>query len=202
MPRKTGKIKSNHTILIVTEGHTEKIYFSQMKSFERFTEITIIPRTAKHSSVEEILETAIEESKSGVYDSIWSVFDRDKMSAEGKSDNLKLKIKAAEKSGVKFADSLPSFEIWFLLHYSMPKKHYSNQDLLIKELKNYIKNYEKNKEWLERNNLYRTLRPLLEKAIENSKFLESRNSEDSEQNSSSMTNVYKIFEELRTFLEK
>lgn len=172
-----------------------------MKSFEHFAGITIIPRIAKHSSVEEILETAIEESKSGVYDSIWSVFDRDKMSAEGKSDKLKLKIKAAERKGVKFADSFPSFEIWFLLHYSMPKKHYANQDLLIKELKNYVKNYGKNKDWLERNNLYKTLRPLLEEEIKNSKFLESRNSEDTEQNSSSMSNVYKIFEELQMYLE-
>lgn len=201
MPRKTGKIKSHKTILIVVEGYTEEIYFSQMKSFERFQEITIIPKLAKHSSLMMILSTAIKESSSGVYDSIWCVFDRDKIEAEGISNEIKNKIKEAESIGIKFADSLPAFEIWFLLHYVVPKKYYASQDSLIKALEPHITGYEKKQEWLRKENLYAKLKPLLETAITNSKTLAERNKINSETNTA-MCNVYRIFEELlekRTF---
>lgn len=34
MPRKTGKLKGNKTFLLVVEGPTEKIYFSDVKTNE------------------------------------------------------------------------------------------------------------------------------------------------------------------------
>ena len=70
MPRKTHKIKSKKTILLIVEGYTEKIYFSQMKFVENNQNVTIIPRMAKHSSLVTILETAIKEAKEKIYDSI------------------------------------------------------------------------------------------------------------------------------------
>jgi hypothetical protein len=42
--RKTGTIKPKTTILLLVEGSTEKIYFNQLKSFERFQNITIKPQ--------------------------------------------------------------------------------------------------------------------------------------------------------------
>lgn len=63
MPRKTNKIKPKRTILLIVEGYTEKIYFSQMKVAENNQNISIIPRMAKHSSLSIILDTAIKERK-------------------------------------------------------------------------------------------------------------------------------------------
>lgn len=80
MPRKTQKIHSNRTILIVVEGTTECNYFSEMKTIERIPDITVIPKKARYSSVANIFKTAFEEQKTKVYDFIWCVFDCDTIS--------------------------------------------------------------------------------------------------------------------------
>ena len=66
MPRKTRKIQSNKTVLIVVEGTTELNYFSEMKAVERIPGITVIPKQAKYSSVASIFKTAFEEQKKSV----------------------------------------------------------------------------------------------------------------------------------------
>lgn len=162
MPRKTHKIKSKKTILLIVEGYTEKIYFSQMKFVENNQNVTIIPRMAKHSSLITILETAIKEAKR---------FD------------------------IQFADSLPAFEIWFLLHYVLPKQYYKNQDELITELQKHINNYNKDINWLSKENLYTKLKPLVLNAIDNSIRLEQRNLAN-QTNETSMCNVYKLIKSI------
>lgn len=174
MPRKTHKIKSKKTILLIVEGYTEKIYFSQMKFIENNQNVTIIPRMAKHSSLVTILETAIKEAKEKIYDSIWCVFDRDVLLSTGSSKGLELKFNETNRLNIQFADSLPAFEIWFLLHYVLPKQYYKNQDELINELQKYINNYSKDVNWLSRENLYIKLKPLVSKAIQNNIKLEQR----------------------------
>ena len=166
-----------------------------MKSAERIQGVTIIPRLAKHSSLISILDTAIKEFEGRIYDSIWCVFDRDILLSSNVSNELALKLKQATSLGIKFADSLPSFEIWFLLHFELPKKYYKNQEMLIKDLKNYIQNYEKNSDWFIKTNLYAMLRKLLNIAKTNSKILEKRNADSFDFNAS-MCNVYKLFDEI------
>ena len=117
MPRKTGKIQSNKTFLIVAEGKTEQLYFSEIKSIERIPGITIIPQQAKHSSLDSIFKTALAEKKSKVYDSVWCVFDYDTILEKGISEQTKKLKTQVEKCEIYIADSLPAFEIWFLLHY-------------------------------------------------------------------------------------
>lgn len=193
MPRKTNKIKPKRTILLIVEGYTEKIYFSQMKVAENNQNISIIPRMAKHSSLSIILDTAIKEKKENIYDDIWCVFDKDVLIANGISEDLHKKIEDAKKNSIQFADSLPAFEIWFLLHYVLPKKYYKNQNELIIDLKKYIKNYCKENDWLYKENLYLKLKALIPNAIANSKKLEQRNA-GGQTNESSMCNVYKLIQ--------
>ena len=195
MPRKTNTIPAKKTILLVVEGETEKIYFSQMKSAENNQHVTIIPRMAKYSSPIRIIEDAIKAASDNVYDSIWCIFDRDVFINDKISDDLERKINLAKKKKVKFADSLPAFEIWFLLHYCIPKQFYKNQDELITELKKHIANYQKNKDWLARVNLYNMLKDYIENAISNNKKLEQRNNEIQDSNVS-MCNVYKLIQEI------
>ena len=105
-----------------------------MKFVENNQNVTIIPRMAKHSSLITILETAIKEAKENIYDAIWCVFDRDVLLATGISKDLEQKFNEAKHLDIQFADSLPAFEIWFLLHYVLPKQYYKNQAELINEL--------------------------------------------------------------------
>lgn len=89
MPRKTGKLKGNKTFLLVVEGFTEQIYFSDVKTTRRIPGITINPKIAKHSDLSTILRTAIREYNTNAYDSVWCVFDRDTITEQGMSDDLK-----------------------------------------------------------------------------------------------------------------
>jgi hypothetical protein len=75
--RKSKKIIPVRTILVVTEGSTEKIYFDSLRENLRIPGLNIIPREAKHSSLQHILTKAISENASGAYDSVWVVYDRD-----------------------------------------------------------------------------------------------------------------------------
>ena len=59
MPRKTNKIPSNKTILIVVEGQTEHIFFSEMNVYERIPGITVASRESAHSDIEHVIRTAI-----------------------------------------------------------------------------------------------------------------------------------------------
>ena len=196
MPRKTGKIQSNKTFLIIVEGEIEYRYFSEMKSIERIPGITIIPKQAKHSSLDSIFKTALAEKKSKVYDSVWCVFDYDTILEKGISEETKKLKTQVEKCGIYIADSLPSFEIWFLLHYIMPQKYYKDQSAVIKEFQKHFCNYEKGMP-----KIYSKLQSFTNIAIQNSYALIKRNQEYQD-NKASFCNIYKIFEALEILKAK
>lgn len=181
---------------MVVEGQTEQIYFSEMKSLERIPGITITPKLAKHSSAKTILEAAIRECKEGAFDSVWCVFDRDTIFGDGISKDLQALFDEAERLDIHFADSMPAFEIWFLLHYEIPKRFYKNQDDAIKDLQKHLAGYSKEKKWLSCAQLYAKLKPQLENAIDNSMRLEKTNEGQSSEDCTHC-NVHKLFKEIR-----
>ncbi|MGP1438788.1 MAG: RloB family protein [Treponema sp.] len=129
------------------------------------------------------------------YESIWCIYDCDVIVKNDELEKNIAQLKAkALKNGIFIADSLPSFEIWFLLHYTIPKKYYKDQDPLIAELKSYedFSNYEKGK-----SSVYSKLKDLTDKAIENSYVLADRNNKDEYDKDASFCNVYKLVEELK-----
>ena len=194
MPRKTNKVKSIRTVLIVVEGQTERFYFSEINSIERIPGITVLPKESSHSDIKHVLETALIENETGVYDSVWCVFDRDTFlqdNAEGKLTSL---LRKTESKGISIADSMPSFEIWFLSHYKKPASHYSNQNAVIDELLEFIPDYCKERKWLERKNLYKFLKERQGKAMENCSRL--RESSSNFGNDCSFCNVDKLIMEL------
>lgn len=164
-----------------------------MRLIERIPGITIIPKMAQHSDLFHVLKNAKTENETGVYDSVWCVFDTDTLKSNNISSELIDLIEKCRNSGIKFADSFPAFEIWFLLHYEMPKLTYSNQNEVIKSLLKHISDYSKEKRWIESKHLYSLLKSLQESAIKRSKDLEFRKS-DSE--NASYSNVYKVIEEI------
>jgi hypothetical protein len=193
MPRKTNKIQSHATILLVLEGQTEQLYFSEMRIIERIPGITIIPKMAQHSDLYHVLKNAKIENETGVYDSIWCIFDTDTLIKNSISSELAKLIGKCKDLGIKFADSFPAFEIWFLLHYEIPKITYTNQNEVIKSLLKYISDYSKEKKWIESKHLYSFLKDLQKSAITRAKELESK---DFDSLYKSYCNVYKVIEEV------
>lgn len=196
MPRKTGKLKGNKTFLLVVEGFTEQIYFSDVKTTRRIPGITINPKIAKHSDLSTILRTAIKEIKTDVYDFVWCVFDRDTITEQGMSDDLKKQYNTALDLGIQFADSMPAFEVWFLLHFAMPSPFYISQDGVIKDLRKYISDYSKEQAWLSSAKLYSKLEPYFDAAEKRAIELDKKKS-DSGDETTTFSHVYKLFKELK-----
>ena len=172
MPRKTGKIKSNKTLLLVVEGETEQFYFSEMRTVEKIPGITIIPKIAKHSNPLTIIKTAINEKNSFVYDFVCCIFDLDTIINDNLSKELLDTLNEAKKLEIIFVGSLPSFEIWYLLHFCMPNKYYNSQAMLINDLRKYIPDYEKSIKWLSTARLYSKLKLKINIARERCKQLD------------------------------
>jgi len=193
--RRTGKLKGNKTFLLVVEGPTEKNYFSDVKTNGHIPGVTVTPKVAKHSDLNTILKNALTEFETGVYDSVWCVFDRDTIVEKGMSEDLKKQYEKALSKGIHFADSMPAFEVWFLLHFAMPEQFYSSQDGVIKELRKYIPYYEKDQKWLSSVNLYTTLKPHFDEAMKKAAELDKKK-EDTGNENTTISHVYKLFEEL------
>lgn len=196
MPRKTGKLKGNKTFLLVVEGFTEQIYFSDVKTTRRIPGITINPKIAKHSDLSTILRTAIREYNTNAYDSVWCVFDRDTITEQGMSDDLKKQYNTALDLGIQFADSMPAFEVWFLLHFAMPSPFYISQDGVIKDLRKYISDYSKEQVWLSSAKLYSKLEHYFDAAEKRAIELDKKKS-DSGDETTTFSHVYKLFKELK-----
>lgn len=166
------------TILLVVEGTTEKIYFERLKGLEKYSSLKIRPDVPKHSNLTTLLNYAKNEQASGAYDYVWLLFDRDVLQSQKipkQTLDLINNPEKLKKQGIDIADSMPCFEIWFLLHYCLPKQAYQNQNKLIEELCKYLPNYCKKQDWLERNDIYSILKDKIDTAKKNSETLRKRN---------------------------
>ena len=157
------------------EGETEQIYFSQVRADRKISGITIVPRLAKHSSVKHILKTALTEYEEHIYDEIWCVFDRDTIVRDGLSEETTDMLEEAKNLGIKFAQSYPSFEVWFYLHFALPQPHYLSQFSLIEDFRQFVPRYGKEQAWLACGDLYAKLKPREKDALINSEELRTRN---------------------------
>ncbi|MCH3918335.1 MAG: RloB family protein [Spirochaetia bacterium] len=165
MPRKTKNRKSNTTILVITEGSTEKLYLDSFRREVRLHNLTVSPKEATHSSLDAILKMAFKAYDSGVYDIICCAFDHDvdtTLTRKTRDD-----LRKARNKGIVFLDSNPSFEVWFLAHFLLPSHSYSNQGSVIDELNRHIPGYDKKKEWQEKHSMYQLLHDKLPRAIKN-----------------------------------
>ena len=199
MARQSKNKHTNTSILLVVEGTTEKIYFERLKGLERYSSLKIRPELPKHSDLTTLLAYAKKEQKSGVYNYVWLLFDRDILLTQNIQKSTLELINNPEKlkgQGINIADSMPCFQIWFLLHYCSPKQTYQNQDKLIEELCKHIPNYSKNQEWLDKNDIYAMLKEKVDTALENSETLRARN-KDSDSSDYSMCNVDLLIREIQ-----
>ncbi len=194
MARKIKTRKQNKTILLIVEGKTEQIYFSQLKSYERLVGLTLKPKLIKNSSPYYILKEALEAQKENVYDFIWCVFDKDVLSTT-KPRDFDLLYARAEKKKINFAESLPCFEVWLLLHFILPAKYFANAEAVEIELCKHLKGYCKESKWLQRSEIYNILKKHQKTAISNAKILSDRNLKNSASNAS-FSDIFKLIESI------
>jgi hypothetical protein len=169
MARKINTRQINITYLILVEGTTELIYFQSLKETCGRFDFTVKLQKAKHGNPAPLIEEALSEHEKGVYHSIWCVYDCDVLSHTA-AERFNSAYQAALKQNIKFAESMPCIEVWFILHFEKPQNFYQNANAVIADLKKHIPQYSKNRDWQERN-LYKSLKDYTTQALTNVKNL-------------------------------
>lgn len=179
-------------MLTVVEGHTEKIYFSQMRQALRMQNLSIEPKLSPKNDPLNIIDTAEKEMSRANFDHVWCIFDLDTLS----SDRYEKAMIKAKKAGIHIAESLPCFELWFLLHFRFTSRQYEKCSQVIQELLSHVEGYSKNQAWLKQKNMFSTYWKNIADAIHHAKELE-RFSKDTHLIQGTMCEVFRIFEEIQ-----
>ena len=77
----------------------------------------------------------------------------------------------------------------------MPAQFYSSQDVVIKELRKHLPDYDKDQKWLSSASLYTTLKPYFGTAMKKAAELDNMKALSGNDNAT-ISHVYKLFEEL------
>ena len=141
--RKSPFRKEKERFLIVCEGkETEINYFNSLINLFQINRIVSATHFKQNPS--KIAEFSTIKLNDG-YDKIYCVFDKDKHGDFGKALNI---IKQNED--LQAIISNPCFEYWILLHFEKTTKPFGSgskspcDELVSKNLKNYIQDYSKN----------------------------------------------------------
>ena len=133
--------KLTSRILILCEGTTERLYFSDMigtLSRQSFRDIEL--KKAKETEPKKILKEALQkkekaEKEKQPYKEIWLVFDDDNR------PNLKAIFDEARKENLNIAYSSISFEFWYFMHFNKKAPVFNNAAAAKHVLCKYIPEY-------------------------------------------------------------
>lgn len=159
-PRLSGDL-----ILIVCEGEkTEPNYFNDLKRRLKIhpMQVAVYGKECGPdplSVVNFARNKRKDSARNGLrYDQVWCVVDKDAHT------NLAEAVNMAEANKCKVCLSVPSFEFWYLLHFTYTTRPFVNADAVIQELKKYLKNHA----YLKNSPPMDELMPRLEEAITHS----------------------------------
>lgn len=195
LKRKGASRKSMQKILIVCEGEkTEPLYFQEMISFYKLASVKSIVVTGDcGSSPKSVVEYAKQEDKKAIssgspFDLIYCVFDKDAHTDYGTA--LEQTRQLGLKGRFHAITSIPCFEYWFLLHFTSSRRAFANThasssgEQMVKELRNYIPDYQKKKR-----GLFAVLHDKLEVAFDNSSKVRAAAEKDGTDDPSTLVDV-------------
>lgn len=159
LERKQGRRASYDRILIVSEGSkTEPNYFAEIRQAYRLHTANVEVRPSELGTAPvQVVRYARELFEFGgkykgiaprAFEQVYAVFDRDDhgsyFDALAKAEALDRKLKNDNKQLIRFRAiaSVPSFELWLLLHYEDIKAPI-HRDGVMRRLKTHIPGYEK-----------------------------------------------------------
>ena len=156
--------------VIVAEGKnkTESLYFMSFQNQESPYVIKMV-KAGKKTDPKSLVETAEKawtdnDMDEELGDHAFVVVDIDNDSETAKKvASIQSKLMHAE-----IVASNPCFEVWFLMHFTGSTKQFMTSDAAVKELKKYIKDYEKNK------NVFKVLEGKTATAINNAEKINKK----------------------------
>lgn len=152
LARKKASRAPYERVLIVCEGRkTEPYYFLGLRTALRLNRANVVIADKKKGlDPTALVRYAIEElSKDPEFDHVYCVFDKDKHTGYNRAIDRIRSISGNRRYSMHAIASIPCFEIWLLLHFLYTTKAYiaplqdSNAELVIRDLKNYLPDYEK-----------------------------------------------------------
>ncbi|AZA52097.1 RloB family protein [Chryseobacterium sp. G0201] len=188
---------------IVGDGGCEVWFFQMLKRIEREIQINIEPKLAQKSTLAKQFEKIKELAED--YNRVFWIVDYDVIERESKeckkgdkprSQEFKeyyeyIQKKLSEKVIVIVNNTC--LEFWFLLHFNFTSKNFSNCDEAQKELKKYLKDYEKSQTYFtKQKDIYSQLKDKIPTAIANAKKLGEF---DIQNPNKSMAEMWKFFED-------
>jgi len=171
--RQSRTIKGRLTVAIVGDGHTEKIYFENVRDTDRPDNLDIFPALPKRiGNYGGVLDKAIALAED--YDKVYALIDMDNIIRQRQQTAYHLRKKVAEEKGVIVLENNPCFEIWLLLHFTYTTRLFQNCDEVAIILKrDHIPEYDKSMRFVTAANLYRNYKQQLTGlAIPNGRSLE------------------------------
>ncbi|MGN1164455.1 MAG: RloB domain-containing protein [Candidatus Ornithospirochaeta sp.] len=125
--RKKNKVEAKPAMLMVCATDAEVVFFSQFRKDCRYSNLTVVKASAN------TLDKLISESGSlrtkGKYSSVWCVFGLDEVNAT--LEEVGEAKEKADKKKVKMLYFAPSFELYFALFATSPKRIADKNTLLL-----------------------------------------------------------------------
>jgi len=173
--RRINNRSTQKQVYIIGDGHSEKIYFEQLKVNEDIKGLNIKPELPVHSGYKSIFTKAKAYIKEDKECKVYCLIDFDKIVEEGKVKQFNKDLEAVLKNKqIQVFINNPCFEFWFLCHFEKRTGAFKNCDAVANELKKYVTDYCKRQDYLRKKGIYSHLRPnMVSHAIPNSEFLES-----------------------------
>jgi len=175
-------LKSKPTFAVVVDGDCEVWYLQMLKRNETSIVVNIEPKIPQRKRLSEQYENVIKLSEE--YTKVFWVIDFDVIESETK--NAKAGSKTATQSFIAYKNTIaekykniiiivnnPCLEFWLLLHFEATSKYFHTCKGAEKQLKKYLKDYEKTQKYYTKqdNDIYLRLKPNLADALKNANAL-------------------------------
>jgi hypothetical protein len=174
MARPNKRKQQRHTVAIVGDGQTERIYFSDVRDTDRPANLSIFPDyPRKIGNFKGVLDRALSLIES--YDRVYALIDRDKIIQDSQQAAYNREKATVEAAGIIVLENNPCFETWLLLHFLHIGRLFANCSEVSGQLRmnGRIPNYNKSERFLRNVRLYKTYKSrLAEHAIPNARRLE------------------------------
>ena len=164
--------RKRSTVFIVAEGHnrTEKNYFRGFVAKHKNLTFKIVHDSSTDpermaQSLADFMDEMDYSAEDG--DMAFCLIDHD--CNQTKDEQIQKALEIARKRGFDVIVSNPCFEVWFICHYTSTPRNYSSSKEVLKELEEYLPDYEKSD-----TDIYDRTEPNLQSAINNAKHLVQR----------------------------